>query len=85
MQSNMLGILVLSFFIFKLSLPKQNFFYLRKDNGIEEPLISFHSPCTSEYLRLACEDQIVNDSKVLPKTIQNGGKNTTEKLWAVRP
>jgi hypothetical protein len=34
---------------------------------------------------LACEDQIVKDSKILPIIIQNGEKNIKEKLWAVRP
>jgi len=62
-----------------------NFLILRKENGIEEPLSNFQSPCTSECLRLACEDQIVKDSKILPRIIQNGEKNIKEKLWAVRP
>lgn len=59
----------------------------RKSNGILEPLISFPSPCTSEVLRLACADLLVEKSKVEPKLILNKktNKHELEKLWAVRP
>ena len=56
----------------------------RRMNGISEPLTGFSSPCTPEVLRLACADELVKRSKVLPKII-NGNTQEKEKLWSIRP
>jgi xanthine dehydrogenase/oxidase len=50
----------------------------RKQNGIDEPLVGFKSPCTAEVLRLACADELVIKARVK-------AKNDKEKLWSIRP
>ena len=66
---------------------ENKFFRFRKENKITEPLIGFPSPCTSEVLRLACNDELVKKSTVTPRVLSNSNDSQVvyEKLWAVRP
>lgn len=50
----------------------------RKANGLEGSSFKLNSPATSEALRLACEDRVVQLAKVDPK-------DNAEKLFFIRP